>query len=133
MMTASAPSMTTVFWWVYWYFDHDQTTLTPCDVRYWYAPELTLSSRLSSTTRTRTPLAAASARPCSAVPSENSYMVTSMLCRARSMRLYTGENPALGSMISGPATAAVEGPLVAGAEGARGAGPGLDPGAGAET
>ena len=34
--------------------------------------------------------------------SANSYMVTSMLCRAPLMRPQTGENPAPGSVISGP-------------------------------
>ena len=28
MMTASVPSMITVFWWVYRYFGQDQVTLT---------------------------------------------------------------------------------------------------------
>src|SRR5580693_9021138 len=53
-------------------------------------------------TLTVTPRRAAAARSCSALVSENSYMVRSMLCLACLIRWYTGENPACGSVISGP-------------------------------
>src|ERR1700742_686364 len=54
-------------------------------------------------TRTSTPRWAAAPRSSSAVWSDSSYMVRLTLCRALLIRLYTGEKPALGSMISDPA------------------------------
>src|ERR1700678_4269405 len=102
MMTASVPSTIRVFWCVYRNLVEDQTTLTPCDLKYEYAPEFSLFSYWSRITSTRTPRLAAAARSCSAVVSANSYMVTSTLCLAPLMSLYTGEKLAPGSMIRGP-------------------------------
>src|ERR1700748_610659 len=102
MMAAFAASMVTVFWWVYRESGGDEGTVTLREPGEEDAPEFTQRARRSRITRTRTPRLAAAARSCSAVVSENSYMVTSMLCRAPLMRRETGEKPAPGSTISGP-------------------------------